>query len=100
MVRVQRSNLWGAIARKHQRTAEFSGLPIITGPAVTPTGTTNNDLALRFCEVPSKTPPRRVGRFLGVTMWRGRAAESWLALSDAEFSGLAFRSVAFTWRGS
>ena len=95
-VRRDRRRTWGAVSRGHERNALFSG-PYMAGPAVTPAGNLNADLALRFGCFPGYERPRHLARFGAVGLWVGRDCREWFRLSDLDFTSLTFGSIALAW---
>ncbi len=73
----------GALQRRFERDRNFQHGDIIAGPAATPAGNGNADLALRYGTYKPKARPSSVSLF-GVHVLWGRDAADWAVLSDME----------------
>lgn len=80
----------GDLNRRFERDAEFGAWPLVSGPAMTPAGSANVDLSLRYCSEDPKQRPavRRFRRF--VIFWGGDARR-WVELSTVDFHHLFSR---------
>lgn len=93
-MRVRASNTIGAMNRLRDRNLRFGYGQYAAGPAVTPAGNDNADMALRYGTYQQDAPPRVLVRFGRWTLLWGRNVSDFCALSDWSMASLAFRRFA------
>lgn len=73
----------GDLNRRFERDREFAVGDVLTGPAVTPSGSLNNEFKLVFGRYKAKKRPREI-HFRGLTLYIGKNAARWVYLSSIE----------------
>lgn len=91
---VKAKNTIGAMNRLRDRNLRFGYGEFAAGPAVSPIGADNADLALRYGTYRQEPPPRVVFRFKRYVLLRGRNVRDFCALSDWVMASVAWRSFA------
>jgi len=85
----KQKNTIGAYQRTRYRNMKYGYGVLVSGPAVTPVGSDNSDLSLRFGDFPQLSPPRRIVLNRRFSVFLGAGARDYTSLSDLHFSSVS-----------